>query len=55
VICYNQDVDKTIRKFTSHKDMKPDEYRYWQSRPMHERMDAVTELSFRLFAARSGR
>jgi hypothetical protein len=25
--------------------MKADEYRYWQSRPVHERMDAVEELN----------
>jgi hypothetical protein len=24
--------------------MKADEYRYWQSRPVHERMDAVEEM-----------
>jgi hypothetical protein len=25
--------------------MKADEYRYWQSRPVHERMTAVSELT----------
>jgi hypothetical protein len=25
--------------------MKADEYRYWQSRPVHERMDAVEEIN----------
>lgn len=34
-----------IRKFTSHRQMKADEYRYWQSRPVEERMEAVTELT----------
>ena len=34
-----------LRKYTSHKEMKADEYRYWQSRPVQERMDAVTELT----------
>jgi hypothetical protein len=24
--------------------MKADEYRYWQSRPVHERLDAVEEM-----------
>jgi hypothetical protein len=24
--------------------MKADEYRYWQSRPAHERLDAVEEM-----------
>ncbi|MGC9947117.1 MAG: hypothetical protein ABSF64_12180 [Bryobacteraceae bacterium] len=37
-------MDKTIRKYTSLDEMKADEYRYWQSRPVHERMDAVEEL-----------
>ena len=40
----NDPVDKTIRKYTSHKEMKADEYRYWQSRPAHERLDAVEEM-----------
>jgi hypothetical protein len=38
-------MDKIIRKYTSHKEMKADEYRYWQSRPVHERMAAVSELT----------
>jgi hypothetical protein len=25
--------------------MKADEYRYWQSRPVHERVNAVSELT----------
>ena len=33
-------VDKTIRRYDSFDEMKADEYRYWQSRPVHERMDA---------------
>ena len=37
-------MDKTIRKYTSFDEMKADEYRYWQSRPVHERMDAVEEM-----------
>jgi len=43
-------MDKTIRKYTSHKEMKGDEYRYWQSRPVHERMDAVSELTTAAYA-----
>ena len=39
-----------IRKYRSHKEMKADEYRYWQSRPVHERMDAVSELSTAAYA-----
>jgi hypothetical protein len=38
-------MDKTIRVFASLDEMKADEYRYWQSRPVHERMEAVAELS----------
>ena len=38
-------VDKTIRKYTSLDEMKADEYRYWQSRPVHERVAAVWELT----------
>ena len=32
-----------IRKYASFDEMKADEYRYWQSRPAHERIDAVEE------------
>ena len=39
------DMDKTIRKYTCFDDMKADEYRYWQSRPVHERVNAVSELT----------
>ena len=38
-------MDKSIRKYTSLDEMKADEYRYWQSRPVHERLDAVAELT----------
>ena len=34
----------TVRKYTNFDDMKADEYRYWQSRPPHERLDAVEEM-----------
>jgi hypothetical protein len=30
--------------------MKADEYRYWQSRPVHERMDAVEEITLATYA-----
>jgi hypothetical protein len=43
-------MEKIIRKYTSHKEMKADEYRYWQSRPVHERMDAVSELTTAAYA-----
>jgi hypothetical protein len=38
-------MDKTIRKYTNFDEMKADEYRYWQSRPVHERIAAVSELT----------
>ncbi len=34
-----------IRRYASLDDMKGDEYEYWQQRPAHERMQAVTEIS----------
>ena len=46
-------VDKTIRKYTSLSDLdevKAQEYRYWQSRPVHERLAAVSELTQALYA-----
>jgi len=43
-------MDKTIRIYASHKEMKADEYRYWQSRPVHERMSAVAELTLAAYA-----
>jgi hypothetical protein len=43
-------VDKTIRKYRSFDEMKADEYRYWQSRPGHERMDAVAEITLASYA-----
>lgn len=38
-------MEKVVRKYTSHKDMKADEYRYWQSRTVEDRMNAVSELT----------
>jgi hypothetical protein len=43
---------ESIRKDSSATDLdelKAEEYRYWQSRPVHERMDAVAELSLAMF------
>ncbi len=37
-------IDLIIRKYTSFDEMKAGEYRYWQSRPAHERLDAVEEM-----------
>ena len=33
-----------LRKYTNFDEMKADEYCYWQSRPVHERLDAVEEM-----------
>jgi hypothetical protein len=46
-------MDKTIRKYASVADLdeiKADEYRYWQSRPLHERMAAVSEITQEQYA-----
>lgn len=46
-------MDKTIRKYSSLADLdeiKNAEYRYWQSRPIHERTDAVSELTQEQYA-----
>jgi hypothetical protein len=32
------------------KEMKADEYRYWQSRPVYEQMDAVAEITLATYA-----
>jgi hypothetical protein len=39
-----RNMGSVLRKYTSFDEMKADEYRYWQSRPAHERMDAVEEM-----------
>jgi hypothetical protein len=36
--------DPIVRRYASFDEMKADEYGYWQSRPVHERMDAVEEM-----------
>jgi hypothetical protein len=43
-------MDMPVRKYTSLDEMKADEYRYWQSRPVHERMDAVEEITLAAYA-----
>jgi hypothetical protein len=37
-------MQRSVRIYRSQDEMKADEYRYWQSRPAHERMDAVEEI-----------
>jgi hypothetical protein len=44
-LCWEHGIDKTIRRYTDFEEMKADEYRYWQSRPVHERLAAVSELT----------
>jgi hypothetical protein len=43
-------MDEAIRIYHSHDEMKADEYRYWQGRPVHERMDAVEEITLAIYA-----
>ena len=42
-------MEKVVRTFDSHNAMKAAEYEYWQSRPVHERMAAVSELTRSLY------
>jgi hypothetical protein len=36
--------ERNVRKYSTLDEMKADEYRYWQSRPAHERLEAVEEM-----------
>ena len=47
-------MEVTIRKYTSFDEMKADEYRYWQSRSVQERMDAVEEMIETALALKGG-
>ena len=38
-------MERAVRKYIDFDAMKADEYRYWQSRPVHERVAAVSELT----------
>ena len=38
-------MDKTIRRVTDVEEQEAETYRYWQSRPIGERLVAVCELS----------
>jgi hypothetical protein len=38
-------MDKVIRTYSSHEDLKADEYREWQRLPVSERMKAVAVLT----------
>jgi len=48
-------MEKIIRLYTSHEEMKADEYRYWQSHPVHERMDAVSKLTTLAYVLKTGK
>jgi len=43
-------MEKSVRKYSNTEEMKADEYRYWQSRPAHERMRAVGEITLAAYA-----
>jgi hypothetical protein len=43
-------MDAVVRTFASLVEIKADEYRYWQSRPVHERMAAVSEITLAAYA-----
>ena len=43
-------MDKTLHIFSTVEAMKTAEYEYWQSRPPHERMSAVSEITLALYA-----
>jgi hypothetical protein len=43
-------MEMVARTYSSLKEMKADEYRYWQSRPVHERMSAVAEITLAAYA-----
>jgi hypothetical protein len=38
-------MEKTLRKFTSHEDMRAETYRYWHGRPDSEIFEAIWEMS----------
>ena len=43
-------MDKTIRRVTDLAEQEAENYRYWQSRPVGERLIAVCELSEAAYA-----
>jgi hypothetical protein len=44
------DSNKTIRKFSSHEEQKAEINRYWQSRPVGERLAAVWDATATAYA-----
>ncbi len=43
-------MDKAIRRVTDFEEQQAETYRYWQSRPMGERLVAISELSQEAYA-----
>ena len=43
-------MDKVIRVYNNRKEMKAEEYLYWQGRPVQERMNAVAEITLATYA-----
>jgi hypothetical protein len=48
-------IGKIIRKYSGFDRMEAGEYRYWQRRPVHERMDAASELTQQLMRSTARR
>jgi hypothetical protein len=44
----------TFRIYSDFDDAKPDQYRYWRSRPASERLAAVAELSSIIYRLKHG-
>ena len=38
-------MDKTLRRVTDFKEQRAETYRYWQSRPLSERLGAVADIA----------
>jgi non-ribosomal peptide synthetase component E (peptide arylation enzyme) len=47
-------MDKTIRRVTNFEEQQAETYRYWQSRPIGERLKAVCEASEQAYAFAGG-
>lgn len=45
-------MDKTIRRVTDLKAQRAETYRYWQSRPISERIEAITDIARDVYLAR---
>jgi hypothetical protein len=43
-------MDKTLRRVTNIEEQDAENYRYWQSRPMFEVMQAVAEIVYTTYA-----